>query len=290
MDLDKYIADEMAKYNGICFPLKSSMLLRLIKRREKCSNLHPNPVDEFCDPKIGPSYRIISEYEKKILEARKHPYGDMDEKSYPIIIEKMYPEGFIIVNGHHRWAASMRLQRRSIPVKVVNLTHENDIKKMLELSDKEKRVTLDLDEVVFGSSGDTDLEKGLPFPFNLEYKERLRSGIPALFNHLSKNGYDIWVYSANYYSMDYLKQLFKRYHVTVDGIVTGMAKKSKEAKSRIDKLIAEKYKTTIHIDRSLVLITNTGSKDFIEKEIVSDNDNWALKVKMIIDETLEKEQ
>lgn len=27
MDLDKYFGDEMAKYNGICFPLKSSMLL-----------------------------------------------------------------------------------------------------------------------------------------------------------------------------------------------------------------------------------------------------------------------
>ena len=284
MDLDKYIADEMTKYNGVCFPLKSSMLLRLLKKSEKCLNLHPNPVDEFCDPKIGPSYRIISEYEKKFLDAEKHPYGDTDIKSDPIIIEKMYPEGFIIVNGHHRWAASLRLQKSTIPVKIVNLTHENDIKKMLEHSDNDKRVTLDLDEVVFGSDGDTDLEKALPFPLNLEYKERLRSGIPALFNHLSKNGYDIWVYSANYYSLDYLKQLFKRYHVKVDGIVTGMAKKSKEAKSRIDKLIADKYKTTIHIDRSLVLVTNTGSKDFIEKEIDQDNTNWAMKVKKIIDE------
>lgn len=291
MDLDKYIADEMLKYKGVCFPVKSSMLKRLITKKVKCSSLHPNPVDEFCDPKVGPSYRIISEYEKKYIDGTKHLYGDQDEKDDPIIIEKMYPEGYIIVNGHHRWAASMRLRRPKIAVRIVNLTHEDDIKKMLENSNHDKRITLDLDEIVFGQEGQDPLEKRLPFPFNLEYKERLRSGIPALFNHISKYGYDIWVYSSNcYYSMDYLKQLFKRYHVKVDGVVTGLGNNSKEERSRIDKLIADKYHTTIHVDRSLVLITNTGSKDFEEKEIGSDNANWSLKVMMIIDEIEKKEK
>ena len=282
MDLNKYIADEIAKYNGVSFPLKSSMLWRLMVKKEKCQNLHPNPDDEFSNPKIGPSDRIIAQYMEKFKRAET--YGEMEEREEPVIIEKMYPEGYMIINGHHRWAASLRLNRPSLAVKIVNLTHEDDIKRMLEKTDHDKRVTLDLDEVVFGKEGEDDLEKRLPFPLYLEYKERLRTGIPALLNYLSKKGYDIWVYSADFYSMDYLNQLFKRYHVRVDGVVTGMAKKSKEAGSRIDKLIAEKYKTTVHVDRSMVLKTSTGSKDFDEKEIDKEASNWSLGVMTIIDE------
>ena len=42
----------------------------------------------------------------------------------PIPVEKMYPEGYMILNGHHRWAAALRLGQPEIPVKIVNLTHE----------------------------------------------------------------------------------------------------------------------------------------------------------------------
>ena len=284
MDLNQYVADEMAKYNGVCFPVKSGMLRRLFVRTAKCSDLHPNPDDEFCKPEVGPSFRIISEYEQKMKEAGMHPYGDMDESNEPIIVEKMYPEGYIIINGHHRWGASIRLQKTRMNIKIVNLTHEDDIRKMLERSSNDKRVTFDLDEVVFGKEGEEPLEKNLPFPFKYEYKERLRSGIPALFNHLSRNGYDIWVYSANYYSVDYLKHLFRRYHVKVDGMITGGAKRSKEAGSRIDKLISEKYKTTVHIDKTTVLKTFTGNRDFIDKETDISGTSWSLATIRAFDE------
>ena len=285
MELDKYIAEEIAKYKGICFPVKSSVLRRLVVRKERCNKLHPNPDDEFSMPEIGPSYRIISEYEKKFRTIALHPYSGMKEENDPIVIEKMHPEGYMIINGHHRWAAFLRLGYPKIPVKIVNLTHENDIAQMIKQGKHDKRVTLDFDEVVLGKEGVDPLEKKLMFPFNLEYKERLRAGIPALFNLMSKKGYDIWVYSANFYSLDYLQQLFRKYHVKVDGFVTGTAKKnnsSKEAKARIEKLISEKYRSTLHIDRDMVLQTFSGSKDFNEFTIDTTRTYWSDEVMTIV--------
>lgn len=284
MDIKQYVAEEMEKYDGVSFPIKSSMIRRLWVWAVKCKDLHPNPEDEFCNPDIGPSFRIISEYQHKLKNSAMHPYGAMDESNEPIIVERMYPEGYMIVNGHHRWAAAMLRQKPYIEVKIVNLTHEADVKKMLSKTKNDKRVALDLDEVVFGKEGEDNLEKKLPFPFDHEYKQRLRSGIPALFNYLNRHDYDVWVYTSNYYSFDYLKQMFKRYHVKVNGVITGNSKRSAESKNRINKMILEKYKTTVHVDRKAVLKTFSDNDEFIEKEIIPDKQNWSLAVMKLMDE------
>lgn len=284
MDIKDSVAEEMEKYNGVCFPIKSSVLERVVISRLKCSEIHPNPADEFCDPKIGPSDRIISRYRNKFHDDAMHLYGDKDEKENPIIVEKMYPEGYIIVNGHHRWAASMMMQKKYVRVKVVNLTHKADIRKMLEKSSNDKRVTLDLDEIVFGIRGEEPLEKKLPFPFNHEYKQRIRSGIPALFHYLKSKDYDIWVYTLNFYSFDYINKLLKKYHAGVDGVVTGNAKRSSKTKGRMDKFFSEKYRSTVHIDRQMVVKTTPGCKDYVEKEIDTEGANWSLAVMKTFDE------
>lgn len=291
MGFDQFIADEMAKYNGICFPVKSSVLKRFLTKRLPCKKLHPNPMDEFSMPSIGPSYRIISDYEQQIKQSIHYSDGDFFSKD-PIIVEKMHPEDYIIVNGHHRWAAAMRLGVKKVPVKIVNLTHESDIKMILANSKHDKRVTIDLDEVIFGISDDSLLEKKLPFPFNYEYKERIRAGVPALFHFLAQNGYDIWVFTSKFYSMDYLKQLFKHYHAHVDGLVTGTAKRnteSNEARKRVDKLIADKYRYTLNIDDKMVLLTHSGSKDFTDYEIDTSNHKWSESIMSIV-EGIEKDE
>ena len=38
----------------------------------------------------------------------------------------------------------------------------------------------------------------LSFPFNNFYKERIKEGIPALFNYLMSKEYDIWLYGEDY--------------------------------------------------------------------------------------------
>ena len=283
-EFDNYIAEEIQKYNGVSMPLKTGMLRRLLVTRVGCKRLHPNPNDEFSRPEIGPSYRIISDYEKKFLH-----YGCPSDFCVmgldPIVVERMHPDGYMILNGHHRWAAAIRLGYIKIPIKIVNFTHEEDIKEILAHSVHDKRVTLDLDEVVFCPEGNemtAQGEKALSFPFNRFYKERLRVGIPALFRFFEKNGYDIWVYSSKFYSTDYIKSLFNRYHVKVTGIVTGTEKRrNKEFRAKHDKLIKEKYKHTLHVDSDTVLKIYSKTGEFEEYDIESKN-TWSKNVMDIV--------
>ena len=65
----------------------------------------------------------------------------------------------MILNGHHRWAAALRTDIKRIPVNIINITHEVDIENMLRLSDHDKRVSLDLDEVILGFTDEDELER-----------------------------------------------------------------------------------------------------------------------------------
>ena len=283
-DFKEFVANDVKKQKGIFHPVKASFLERLLVKKVSCKKLHPNESDEFTFADIGPSYRIISEYEKNFRHLlSKGQRLDME----PLTIEKLYPHGYLLLNGHHRWAAAMRVGLRRVPVEIVNLAQESDIKKILENSKHNKRVTLDLDEVVFKPNDDPYLEKRLLFPFNLKFKKRIRLGIPALFYFLSKNGYDIWVYSANYYSIDDIRSFFRHYSVNVDGIITGTAKKKQnltKADAEMEQLIANKYKETLHIDNNMILLTHKETGEFNEYELNANSEDWSRNAITIIGE------
>ena len=250
---DEFIASEVKKYKGVYVPVKAGILQRALIRWAPCASLHPNPDDEFCSPKVGPNYQIISEYMYSFRLERQSSKQYCEE---PLIVEKIRPDGYMILNGHHRWAAALQLGFRRIPIEVVDLTQEMDIRNILQYSEHDKRVTLDLDEVVFRPEGDDPAEKPLPFPLRNIYKQRLRLGIPALFHYLNKKGYDIWVYSAGYYSADYIQRLFRKYGVHVTGAVTGTGRKTgegREIRRELEALITAKYPETVHIDDAAVL-------------------------------------
>ena len=103
---DQFIADEVKKYKGVYAPVKAGILRRALIRWAPCDSLHPNPDDEFCSPKVGPNYRIISEYMNSFRLERRHSKQYCEE---PLIVEKIRPDGYLILNGHHRWAAALRL-------------------------------------------------------------------------------------------------------------------------------------------------------------------------------------
>ncbi len=281
---DEFIADEIARQKGVYIPVQAGIIERLFVRNAKCTSLHPNAEDEFSMPSVGPSYRIIGEYEKKFREALQFDRKVFDE---PLTVEKLRPNGYLILNGHHRWAAAMRCNIKKIPIKIINVATESDIRKILENSQHDKRVTLDLDEVVFRPDDYKYLEKKFIFPLNLRMKKRIRLGIPALFYFLAKNGYDIWVYAADYYSIDDIQKFFKAYSVNVDGIITGVAKRDQNQTAsalRMEKLIANKYKKTLHIDNDLILVTRGKAGDFEELEIGSSEEDWAKKAISVIEE------
>lgn len=280
-EFQAFLDQEVNKVKGIYYPVKAGFLRRVFVKEAPVSQLHPNPGDEFCFPEIGPNYEIVSRYERDFRKLREGMDLIDSGAKEPLMVEKTKPDGYMILNGHHRWAGARRAGLKKMKIKIVDLTTEKDIRKMLEKATSNKRVTLDLDEVVFRPGTDPCLEDALRFPLNRFYKERIRRGIPALFHELNAKGYDIWVYSAQYYSLDYLVYFFKHYHVKVTGIVTGTAKKTAGAalgKKATEKLLEARYETTLHIDNEMVLRTHRDSKEFEEYKLGGAPENWSREV------------
>ena len=283
-ELDQYVAEDVGKQKGVSIPIRAGFLERLLVRKTTCSNLHPNAEDEFTFDTVGPSYKIINEYAEKFRFAIKNDQKVFEE---PLIVEKLRPHGYLLLNGHHRWAAAMRVGIKKVPIKIINLATESDIQKILENSKHDKRVAIDLDEVIFRADDYPYLEKALGFPRNLKFKQRIRLGIPALLYCLAKNGYDIWVYARDYYSIDDIRKFFKCYGVNVDGIITGIAKKqhnNTESAVRMEKLINNKYSSTLHIDNEAILITHGKGGEFEEYSINSSEEEWSKNAITVIEE------
>jgi len=280
-EFEKKIAEDLNNQKGTMMPKHASLLERLLVRKTACSNLHPNADDEFTFDTVGPSYKIIGEYEEKFRRAIKLDQPVFDDA---LIVEKLYPKGYLLLNGHHRWAAAMRCQIKTVPIKIVNLAQDSDIKKIIENSKHNRRVTLDLDEVVFRDDKDPYVEKVPGFPHVFKFSKRIKLGIPALFYYLSKSGYDIWVYSAKYYSIDDIRRFFRHYSVHVDGIITGTEKRknnSENAAAR-EKMIADKYKHTIHIDNDMILLTGDIDAKYKKYDIDVPTDEWSRRAIEII--------
>lgn len=282
-EFEQKIADDIKNQTGALIPVKASILERLLVRKAPCDKLHPNAEDEFTFDTVGPSYKIIGEYEEKFRTAIRRNMEPFDD---PLIVEKLRPSGYLLINGHHRWAAAMRVGIKKVPIQIVNLAQDSDIDKILENSKHDKRVTLDLDEVIFREKGDKWVENVPSFRF-MKFDKKIKLGIPALFYYLSKNGYDIWVYSANYYSIDDIQRFFKHYDAHVDGIITGTIKNNKdysERAARLQKKIEDKYKVTIHIDNDMLVATGDVGAKFKKFDLEAAPDEWARKAIEIIGE------
>lgn len=285
-----FLQEEVKKYKGIYMPVKASLFRRALIRRASCRRLHPNPEDEFCFPEIGPNEEILGHYKERLFQMEGQP---LQAFGVPITVEKIKPNGYMILNGHHRWAAAMQLNIHRVPIEIVNLTQEADLRHMFGKANRDKRVTFDLDEVVFCPDQQADrMEKPLPFPLKTIYKQRLYLGIPALFRFFRSKGYDIWVYSSNYYSMDYIRNLFRHYHVQVTGIVTGTARKaSADAQKRegLEKEFRELYTVTVHADRKSLVRVDNLTKTFDEYELNRDG-QWSAAIMDIMREISSHEE
>lgn len=285
MDITKYVANDIEEQKGVSFPVKAGLLERLFVKKALCSRIHANPEDEFSIKSIGPNLEIIADYEKKIRDRMaidQPPFEDA------LIVEKLRSREYLLLNGHHRWAAAMRMGLKRVPIKIINCASESDIRKILENSKHDKRATLDLDEVIIRPSDYEYLEKkAFSFPMSLRVKKRVRLGIPVLLYTLVRHGYDIWVYAADYYSIDDVAKFFKMYSMHVDGIITGISKKKQnksEKAERMETLISNKYKTTLHIDDGMILETHGKEGDYSEYEINAPEQDWAKAAIAIIEE------
>lgn len=276
----EFLAQEVKKYKGIYVPVKAGLLKRVLVREVPLKKIHPNPDDEFCAPEVGPNNEIVSRYMQVFADNHLHHMKHYCED--PVLIEKIRPGGYMILNGHHRWAAALRLGYKRIATRTVNLTGEMDVKLMLQNSVHTRRATLDLDEVVFAKDGSVPAEKELPFPFSKLYRERLRLGVPALFRLLNREGWDVWVYTSQYYSPEYIRRLFRKYHVRVTGVVTGAARKTgNDSAAGLEKLVKDKYQSTLHIDSETVLLTRADGGEFEDLRLPGES-VWSAEVMEIV--------
>lgn len=294
-EFTELIAEDIRKYEGVRIPLKTGFVRRTFIRWTKCTNLHPNPGDEFCFPDIGPNFEIISDYVNKMKFQQSHgesPWHGIDER---LMVERMYPEGYMLVNGHHRWAAALRLGIKWAPIQVLNLVHEDDIINIVEKSGNNKRVAIDLDEIVFVKDNICAAEKSLPFPANRRYREKIRRGFPAMCRFFQSRGYDVWVYTADYYSVDYLERLFAKYHTRPDGIITAsgrVEKTSEEKKKRVTELMRNKYNRTVNLYNDMMIVVDSRTGETEQIALEGADSEWVVtlenEIKRIEDNDKEK--
>ena len=282
INIRHYVREELKKYDGIYLPVKANILEQIFVSKISPKKIHPNPNDEFCFEDIGPSDKIIGKYCSQISINRENGAVLFDDS---LIVEKIRPDGYMLLNGHHRWAAGILMEVKTLPVKVTNLTQPSDIVDLLKKTSRTKRASINLDDVVFCQDNTGPAEKPLFFPFNKIFPERIRKGIPGLVYALRTAGYDVWVYTAGYSSTDYINQLFRHHRIRVDGIVNG-TNRMKSAKgdsvSRIKKIIAEKYRVTLNIDLETVSWIRSEIKDFEQIDIPSNGEDFGQQVIAIV--------
>lgn len=280
--LMKYVKTDLEKYDGLIMPVRAGFLEQIFVKKLSPKRLHPNPQDEFCSDEVGPNYSIIEKYIHQIRKNREYEVRLFDE---PLFIEKIRPDGYLLLNGHHRWGAALLLDLRSIPVKITNLTQPADIVRDLSKTTREKRASINLDDVVFCNPESEPAESPLFFPFNRIFRERIRRGIPSLFYALQEAGYDVWVYTSGYASTDYIRQMFRHYQIKVDGIINGLNHTGPNGSSAYDQaktMMEKKYKITLHIETDHVLRVRMGTKEFEDIPLEAHDERWANHVITIV--------
>lgn len=279
----KKVLDDIKSYGGIVHPVKASLPERLFVRKVSLNKMHPNPDDEFSQEKIGPNYGIINRYEREFRRAVELHLPPIKEK---LIIEKLSSDGYMLVNGHHRWYAATRIMEiKKAPVKIMNLSTDEEIISRVEASKRSLCVSFDLDEVLL--ENDSNIRKSeKPFSsFLLPRSVPLRKQTGALVNSLHRLDCDVWVYTGQYLSAFSIRNLFRLHGCRVDGIVNGM--KTKNYSPEVREAFRRKYEYSIHIDRENVLCVNTRTGNYDSREL-SGGIGWASEAFAAVKEMVAK--
>ena len=264
----EYVLDDLKNYTALTRPRKASFVERTLVTSVPIEKLHPNPEDEFSDPNIGPNNNIVGHYESHL--ARNDGFT-RDSKVEPLVVEKLSTGGYMILNGHHRWLAAKKAGIKRVPVQIVNSTHEEDILSRLQKLNNSMFVSFDLDEVLICDSDQYPTET-LPFPLRQIFPWPIRKDAGLLIRTLHELGFDVWVYTGNYYTPLYVRMTFLMHRATLDGVISGM--NLQHSSPGIKKAFRKKYHTIVHIDNEQLLWVNTKTKEYDSFELPPDQ-TWA---------------
>lgn len=272
----RLVLDDVRSFEKLNHPVKAGLAERLLVRKLPAASLHPNPQDEFSMEAVGPNYGIVSDYEKMFRDRLlfgQEPFGAYDE---PITVEKMSTGGYMILNGHHRWLAARRIGLSRLPVHIVNVTTVEDVLATVSRSDKNMCASFDLDEILLTDGGLYPVQKELSFPYDRIYKKTLRKNAAVLINELRRIGFDVWVYTGEYYSELYINTLFRLNGAEVDGIINGMRRAGTRKDFR--ETFGKKYRISLHIDNNDVLCVKPGTKEYESYPLDTVGQDWASEV------------
>jgi len=143
------------------------------------------------------------------------------------------------------------------------------------------KISFDLDEVLFVSPDNYEVEPELRFPLNKMFPERLRKGTVYLINELQKRGFEVWVYTSSFRSEIYIKSLFRNYNIKFDSIVNGYRHK-KEVQGNREMTLPQKmpshYRISLHIDDEEVVVKNARAYGYRVLQIYEPDPDWTQKI------------
>ena len=143
------------------------------------------------------------------------------------------------------------------------------------------KISFDLDEVLFVSPDNYEVEPELRFPLNKLFPERLRKGTVYLINELQRRGFEVWVYTSSFRSEVYIKSLFRNYNIKFDSIVNGYRHK-KEVQGNREMTLPQKmpshYRISLHIDDEEVVVKNARAYGYRVLQIYEPDPDWTQKV------------
>ena len=143
------------------------------------------------------------------------------------------------------------------------------------------KISFDLDEVLFVSPDNFEVEPELRFPLNRMFPERLRKGTVELIHELQRRGFEVWVYTSSFRTEVYINALFRHYNIHFDQIVNGYRHK-REVQGNRDVTLPQKmpshYRISLHIDDEEVVQQNARSYGYRVLRICDPDPDWVQKV------------
>ena len=94
-----HIREDLEKTEGKRDVVKANPIEMMMVKKVSPEELHVNPADEFSFPDIGPNDAVFEE---------------------PILVNKIKYGGYLILNGHHRWAGALKARVKKIRIKIQN--------------------------------------------------------------------------------------------------------------------------------------------------------------------------
>jgi hypothetical protein len=85
--------------------VKASFFEKMFVKKASPKDLHVNPADEFTHADVGPNDAIMENY---CQLARRNDSLGLPVFEEAIQVNKLKDGGYLILNGHHRWAGAFK--------------------------------------------------------------------------------------------------------------------------------------------------------------------------------------